>query len=56
MKTTKFFAVAISTGILTFSLASSSLAFAQSLAHPPKSHDAKLQTKRVVLEESKIYS
>lgn len=56
MKTTKFFAVAISAGILTFSLASPSLAFAQSVAHPPKSHDARLQTKRLVLEESKVYS
>lgn len=56
MKTTKFFAVAISAGILTLSLASPSLAFAQSVAHPPKSHDARLQTKRLVLEESKVYS
>ena len=56
MKTTKFFAVAISAGILTFSLASPSLAFAQSVAHPPKSHDARLQTKRLVLEESEVYS
>lgn len=52
MKTTKFFAVVASAGILTFSLASPSLAFAQSVAHPPKSHDARLQTKRLVLEES----
>lgn len=56
MKTTKFFAVAISAGILTFSLVSPSLAFAQNVAHPPKSHDARLQTKRLVLEESKVYS
>ena len=56
MKTTKFFAVVASAGILTFSLASPSLAFAQSVAHPPKSHDARLQTKRLVLEENKVYS
>lgn len=48
MKTTKFFAVAISAGILTFSLASPSLVFAQSVAHPPKSHDARLQTNRLL--------
>lgn len=51
MKTTKFFATAISAGILTFSLTSPSLVFAQSVTPLPKSHVARLQTNQVKFEE-----
>ena len=56
MKTTKFFATAISAGILTFSLTSPSLVFAQSVTPLPKSHDARLQTNQVKFEEDVFYS
>lgn len=56
MKTTKFFATAISAGILTFSLTSPSLVFAQSVTPLPKSHVARLQTNQVKFEEDVFYS
>ena len=56
MKTTKFFAAAVSAGVLTFSLTTPSLVFAQSVTHPRKTHVARLQTNRLVLEENKTYS
>lgn len=56
MKTTKYFAAAVSAGILTFSLTSPSLVFAQNVTHPPKVHVARLQTNRFVLEENNTYS